>query len=294
MTRQHGHGESPPIRLRPTTRGPQNKITEQCTPRHHDPVAPAAAPAADTSSTTQRNPQTPRQSQDSPAKRNVPTPKGARARIRQQKRVFTGSVVGDVERAHLVAGVGAQLHTARDRAGLSRRRLAALAGCTDTTVARIEAGTRRPRASMLSSLASVLDADGRAGLLDELTAAAGGSLAAETPGGTRRRRRRVRAAGRQQRRANQRARVLLQQAHRIVEHADDALTSAVLSGRGHAVLLRRMTETHTAQHQAQALRAEAAALLARTTPPHSRPDRNPKTRARALGRTATSPQENHT
>lgn len=307
-TKQHGHAESPPTRPRRTTRGPGTKITERCTPRHPDPLASESTPSVQPRPTTasdypafrtgpKRNPRAQASGRPGQVPTNLsgasanpraqasghsqddsgvglgsgqPSPRVARVRPREP---FGRYRVGDVEREHLARGVGAHLRVARARAGLSQRRLAEAAGCTGTTVGRIEAGTRRPRRSMLSSLATVLDPQGAAGLLHMLVTAAGDSLAEETGPGLRRRHRRMKAATTRRRRAANRAQHLLRTAEFTAAAANRRLASAVS--------LRAMTaaldDVQDAQRRGQVLRAEAAAILARigapaphaSTPPHA-------------------------
>ena len=85
------------------------------------------------------------------------------------------------EQARLAAGLGAILHADRVQGGWSTRRLAVAAGCSRSSVRRLETGERRPRRSMLAALAGVLDPAGAAGLTDRLVAAAGASLRPERP-----------------------------------------------------------------------------------------------------------------
>jgi transcriptional regulator with XRE-family HTH domain len=98
--------------------------------------------------------------------------------------------VGDEERTHLAEGFGATLRTARCTAGMSRRQLARLIGCADSTVSRLERGLRRPRPSMIASLCAVLDPKSL-GLKAHLVELAGESLRPDTRAGARRRRRRI-------------------------------------------------------------------------------------------------------
>ena len=65
--------------------------------------------------------------------------------------------------------------------GLSTRRLAERAQVSRSTVIRLEAGTLRPRWSLLNALATGLDPDLRPGQLERMLAAAGADLVPETP-----------------------------------------------------------------------------------------------------------------
>ncbi|WP_246609831.1 helix-turn-helix domain-containing protein [Nonomuraea rhizosphaerae] len=109
-------------------------------------------------------------------------------------RVLGDHLPGDAERDRLVATLGATLRALRARYGLSTRRLALRAATSRSTITRLERGERRPRRSMLSSLALALDPDAHLELLEVLVAAAGPSLRPET-NGSRRCRRRAMEAG---------------------------------------------------------------------------------------------------
>lgn len=85
------------------------------------------------------------------------------------------------ERDRLVATLGATLKALRAEYRLSTPALAKRAATTRSTVTRLEGGQRRPRRSMLNSLAIGFDPDRQAELRDLLVAAAGTSLVPESP-----------------------------------------------------------------------------------------------------------------
>lgn len=211
---------------------------------------PSAGASGETSTSTQKAPV------------GSVQPETRAARI-GQRQVFERARVGDVEREHLAAGVGARLRTARLASGLSMRSLATAAGCTATTVSRIEAGTRRPRASMLSSLAAVLDPTAEAGLLEELVSATGESMAAETTAGTRRRQRRIRAANARRRRELHRAQQAQVMADAVIRQALRAATARLDHRRTLGSARAAAVDVDAAFARAAELRAEAAAILAR-------------------------------
>ena len=104
------------------------------------------------------------------------------------------------ERERLAATLGAELRALRAEHGLSVARLAERAGAHPTTVARLETGERRPRPSMLASIAYGLDPDRADEITSRLVAAAGPSLRPDTEGSIRRRARRMARARRAARR----------------------------------------------------------------------------------------------
>ncbi len=104
-------------------------------------------------------------------------------------RVLGDHIPGPGERDRLAATLGATLRSLRALYGMSTRQLARRAATSRSTVTRIERGERRPRRSMLSSLALGLDPDEHLRILELLVRAAGPSLRAETEYSNRRRRR---------------------------------------------------------------------------------------------------------
>lgn len=77
---------------------------------------------------------------------------------------------------------------------MGTRRLAARSAVSRSTITRLEAGERRPRASLLGNIAYGLNPDDPAPVKAELVAAAGGSLARESDWSRRARRRALDAA----------------------------------------------------------------------------------------------------
>lgn len=104
------------------------------------------------------------------------------------------------ERERLAATLGATLRALRAEYGLSVARLAERAAAHPSTVARLEAGERRPRPSMLASLAYAFDPARAAEIAARLVEAAGPSLRPDTEGSIRRRARRMERARRAARR----------------------------------------------------------------------------------------------
>lgn len=100
---------------------------------------------------------------------------------------------GLTERDRLAATLGATLRTLRTERGMGTRLLAARSAVARSTITRLEAGQRRPRRSLLSSLAFGLDPDDHRRLLDTLVEAAGSSLVPESQGSHRARRRAMEA-----------------------------------------------------------------------------------------------------
>ena len=87
--------------------------------------------------------------------------------------------------------LAALLKQLRAESGLSTRRLAERAVVARTTVQRLERGQIRPRPSTLGRIATALDPDRRAEILEQLVAAAGENIAADSNGWSRYQRRRV-------------------------------------------------------------------------------------------------------
>lgn len=120
------------------------------------------------------------------------------------RRVFDRAVVGEVEQAHLAAGVGALLRDRRQMVGRTRkwpgiwvpgislRTTAAEAGCSPSSLSRLERGLVRPRRGLLAALAEVLDPDDPEGFTSTLCEAAGDSLREDTEASARCRQRRTR------------------------------------------------------------------------------------------------------
>lgn len=119
---------------------------------------------------------------------------------------FADAVVPPLERARLEATLGAELARAREAAGYTYRPpLARAAGCSVSMLRNLETGQRRPRRSLLATLAAVLAPDDPDALLDVLVAAAGGSLRPDTPSSLQRRRNAVERVTRARRRAQRAA-----------------------------------------------------------------------------------------
>lgn len=109
--------------------------------------------------------------------------------------------IGPAEVPHLEA-LGRRLSELRRAAGLSRAALARAAELSSPTVGRLEAGTRRTRASTLARLAGALAGPDEApALVAELAALAGPALAPESDFAERVDRRRARRARRAEREA---------------------------------------------------------------------------------------------
>lgn len=110
---------------------------------------------------------------------------------RSKRDQWSNYLPDDVERARLVATLGALLRQLRAEYNVGTRPLSRRSTVARSTIQRLEAGQRRPRRSVLAAIAYGLDPD-RA---DELTAAlcdaAGDSLRDDTAGGLRRRERRL-------------------------------------------------------------------------------------------------------
>ncbi|MFC5748909.1 helix-turn-helix domain-containing protein [Actinomadura rugatobispora] len=124
----------------------------------------------------------------------VAGPSRARACVRRPASVRPVAYLPDPdERERLAATLGETLRRLRAEAGLGTRALAVRAATTRSTVVRLERGERRPRRSMLSSLAMGLDPDRHVELLEVLAAAAGPSLRPESDGSARFRRRQIEA-----------------------------------------------------------------------------------------------------
>jgi transcriptional regulator with XRE-family HTH domain len=86
-----------------------------------------------------------------------------------------GHVTGQ-EQEELAAGFGARLRELREAAGLTRARLAALAGVAEMTVDFLEHGHRRPGKTTVAAMAAILRPQNAEEVAEELTALAGGSL----------------------------------------------------------------------------------------------------------------------
>lgn len=104
------------------------------------------------------------------------------------------------EQARLAATLGAELRSLRAAYGLSVARLAERSAVAASTIARLETGERRPRRSLLASIAYGLDPDRADEIASRLVAAAGPSLRPDTEGSIRRRARRMARARRAARR----------------------------------------------------------------------------------------------
>jgi transcriptional regulator with XRE-family HTH domain len=118
-------------------------------------------------------------------------------------RFSTGTPDADEQR-ELAATVGALVRAVRTASGLSQAALADRMGAACSTVERLEAGQRRPTASLLASVVVAAgrtspprppDRQAEARTVAQLLDAAGVSLVADTPGGLRRRERRLHEAG---------------------------------------------------------------------------------------------------
>lgn len=126
---------------------------------------------------------------------NVATTSAPRAQVPSSRaRAVGDNVPGNAERDRLVATLGATLRSLRAEYGMSTQQLARRSATSRSTITRLERGERRPRRSLLSSLALGLDPDEHLLILDVLVRAAGRSVRAET-GYSRRRRRRLMEAG---------------------------------------------------------------------------------------------------
>mgnify|MGYP002623813889 CR=1 FL=1 len=120
------------------------------------------------------------------------------------------------EQARLAASLGAELRALRAERGLTVSALAERAAAHPSTIARLEAGERRPRLSMLAALAYGLDPARVGEITARLAAAAGPSLRPDTEGSIRRRARRMERARRAARR----------EAWRMERAAEDARSEA--------------------------------------------------------------------
>lgn len=98
---------------------------------------------------------------------------------------------GREERERLAATLGALLRQLRAERRMGTRCLAVRAAVARSTVTRLEAGERRPRASLLGGIAYALDPTNPTPIRDALVAAAGPSLVPESEWSTQRRRRRM-------------------------------------------------------------------------------------------------------
>lgn len=120
----------------------------------------------------------------------------ARARVlgaRSNERPVT-SRPGPDEREQLAATLGALLLTLRSERRMGTRLLAQRSAVARSTIRRLEAGERRPRRSLLASIAYALNPDDPRPITEALAAAAGESLMPESPWSERRRRRALDAA----------------------------------------------------------------------------------------------------
>ncbi|MBO0822435.1 MAG: helix-turn-helix transcriptional regulator [Actinobacteria bacterium] len=120
-----------------------------------------------------------------------------------QRLAFDRPVVPEAERSFLAAGVGAMLRERRRVVGrtwtwpgrwvpgMSLRAVAAEAGCSPSTLSRLERGWLRPRESLLFSLAAVLWPADPVGVTFVLSEAAGSSLRADSEASWRARTRRM-------------------------------------------------------------------------------------------------------
>ncbi|MEV5710106.1 helix-turn-helix transcriptional regulator [Actinoallomurus sp. NPDC052274] len=159
------------------------------------------------------------------------------------------------ERARLAGGLGVLLRSLRTERGLSVRGLAARAAVSPGMVTMLEAGERRPRASLLGALAYGLDPDDPAPTRAALVAAAGESLADDTGRSLRRRRRRMV-------RGVQSGAVVLPSEVRARVEAHTAADEA------YAAALRLLADSDAGQLQeADRLLAEARRLRERAGPP---------------------------
>ncbi|WP_400158528.1 helix-turn-helix transcriptional regulator [Arthrobacter sp. BPSS-3] len=86
-----------------------------------------------------------------------------------------GRVTGE-EQVALAAGFGARLRELREAAGMTRARLASLAGVAEMTVDFLETGHRRPGRTTLAAMAAILSPENAGGVEAELSGLAGGSL----------------------------------------------------------------------------------------------------------------------
>lgn len=108
-----------------------------------------------------------------------------------------GYLPGEAEREHLAATLGALLRRLRTEAGLSVRALADRSTVAESTIERLEAGTRRPRPATLGAIAYGLNPARAVELAELLAAAAGPSLRPDTAAGLRQRARRLAKARRE-------------------------------------------------------------------------------------------------
>lgn len=121
---------------------------------------------------------------------NVATTSAPRAQVPSCRvRALGDHIPGQGERHRLVVTLGATLRSLRGFYGMSTRQLARRSATSRSTITRLERGERRPRRSLLSSLALGLDPDEHLRILELLVKAAGPSLRAESGYSTRRRRR---------------------------------------------------------------------------------------------------------
>ncbi|MFJ5860844.1 multiprotein-bridging factor 1 family protein [Pseudarthrobacter sp. NPDC092439] len=85
-----------------------------------------------------------------------------------------GHVTGQ-EQESLAAGFGARLRELREAAGMTRARLATLAGVAEMTVEFLETGHRRPGKTTLAAMGAILSPQNADAVAQELTELAGGS-----------------------------------------------------------------------------------------------------------------------
>lgn len=141
---------------------------------------------------------------------------------------------GEAERAALVAGFGAELRAARLGAGLSMRQLSARAGMCKSSISQLECGLRRPRRSMLRSLADgIMREAPDVGYAERLEArlieAAGPSIREDTAASVAMRRRRRRRAGLRMYRVAQKATALDRESMAMFNESCNAMDPAIIA-----------------------------------------------------------------